>query len=139
MFDILDIDIILSRNKYPKIYNIGIYLFVIILVVLYIIFTYNYQTYYISMGKVISNKLELYILTDDLKYIKDNNEIELNNKKYHYKIDNIDDKLYIDDKYNNYLVVRLSIDNFSSLDNSVYEVKISKENKKIYKYLYEYL
>ena len=130
MFDILDIDIILSRNKYPKIYNIGIYLFVIILVVLYIIFTYNYQTYYISMGKVISNKLELYILTDDLKYIKDNNEIELNNKKYHYKIDNIDDKLYIDDKYNNYLVVRLSIDNFSSLDNSVYEVKISKENKK---------
>lgn len=139
MFDILDIDIILSRKKYPKIYNIGIYLLVVILITFYIIFTYHYQTYYLSIGKAISNKLELYVDTNDLKYIKDNNIIELDNKKYFYKIDNISNNLYVDDNYNNYLVIYLNIDNFSSLDNYVYEVKIPKENKRIYKYLSRYL
>lgn len=139
MDNILDIDIILSRKKYGNIYNIGIYLLVIFLVIFYIIFVYEYQTYYISLGKVISNKLELYVLVDDLKYIKDNNTIKLDNKEYHYQIDNINNNLYIDENYNNYLVIYLDIENFTNLDNYVYEVKIPKENKKIYKYIKEYL
>lgn len=139
MDNILDIDIILSRKKYGNIYNLGIYLLVIFLILLYIIFIYKYQTYYISLGKVISNKLELYVSVDDLKYIKDNNLIELDDKEYYYQINHINNELYIDEFYNNYLIIYLDIENFTSLDNYVYQVKIPKENKKIYKYLKEYL
>ena len=73
--DILDIEIILTRKKYPKIYNLGIIIFIIILIFIYIIFTYNYQTYYISKGKALNNNLELLVNIEDIKYITNNKVI----------------------------------------------------------------
>lgn len=139
MNDILDIEIILARKKYPKIYNIGIIITIVVLIFIYVIFTYNYQTYYISKGRVLDNKLELLVLTDDIKHINSNHLIKLDNVIYKYTISEIKPDLYIDDNYQNYQYVYLKISNLNNINNYVYEVKIPKERQTIAKYLYEYL
>lgn len=139
MNDILDIEIILKRKKYPIIYNIGIILTIIILTITYIIFTYKYQTYYKSKAKMIDNQLELLINIEDLKYINNNNIIIIDNKKYNYSLDSIDEQLYVDETYKNYKYVYLKVNNLNNINNYVYEIKIPKENKIIAKYLKEYL
>lgn len=139
MNDILDIEIILKRKKYPKIYNIGLILTIIILISLYIIFTYKYQTYCILKGRVVDNKLELLVDINDMKYIKNNNVIKIDNFSYSYTIDKISSDMYVDENYNNYKYIYINVSNISNIENYVYEVKIPKENKIIAKYLKEYL
>lgn len=139
MNDILDIEIILKRQKYPKIYDIGVILTIIIAIFIYIIFTYDYQSYYIMKGKMIDNTLELLVDINDLKYLEKSNNLEIENTNYSYKIIKINEELYIDEFYNNYKYVYLKVSNLTNIDNYVYEVKIPKEKKKIAKYLKEYI
>lgn len=139
MNNVLEIDMILSRKRYNKIYNITIIFTLIILISIYIIFTYKYQSYYISFGVIKDNKLELLVSINDLKYFKNNNIIEIDNQKYTYLIDSITQELYVDDNYKNYKYIYLKVSNLSNIDNYVYEVKIPKENKALVKYLKEYL
>ena len=140
MNDILDIEIILKKQKYSKIYNIGLILITIILISLYIIFTYKYQTYYVSKAKSIDNKLELLVNIDDIKHLKENNIIEVEDTIYTYTLDSIGSELYVDELYNNYKYVYIKVKNLNNnIDNYVYEIKIPKENKIIAKYLKNYL
>jgi len=139
MNDILDIEIILKRKKYSKLYNIGLILIIILVVYLYIIFTYKYQTYYISKGKIIDNKLELLVKIDDLSYINNNSKLKIDDKIYIYKVDSISNELYVDEFYNNYKYVYLKVEYLNNIDNYVYEIKIPKENKVIAKYLKNYI
>jgi len=139
MNDILDIEIILKRKKYSKLYNIGLILIIILLISLYIIFTYKYQTYYISKGKIIDNKLELLVKIDDLSYINNNSKLKIDDKIYIYKVDSISNELYVDEFYNNYKYVYLKVEYLNNIDNYVYEIKIPKENKVIAKYLKNYI
>lgn len=136
--DILDIEIILTRKKYPKIYNLGIIISIIILIFIYIIFTYNYQTYYISKGKVLNNNLELLVNIEDIKYITNNKVIILDGQAYNYIVSSIGNDLLVDETYNNYQYVYLKISNLNTLNNYVYEVKIPKENQKLVKYFKKY-
>ena len=138
MNDILDIEIILTRKKYPKIYNLGIIISIIILIFIYIIFTYNYQTYYISKGKVLNNNLELLVDIEDIKYITNNKVIILDGQAYNYIVSSIGNDLLVDETYNNYQYVYLKISNLNTLNNYVYEVKIPKENQKLVKYFKKY-
>ncbi|MGN1358040.1 MAG: hypothetical protein ACI4WU_01595 [Bacilli bacterium] len=138
MNDILDIEIILTRKKYPKIYNLGIIISIIILIFIYIIFTYNYQTYYISKGKVLNNNLELLVNIEDIKYITNNKVIILDGQAYNYMVSSIGNDLLVDETYNNYQYVYLKISNLNTLNNYVYEVKIPKENQKLVKYFKKY-
>lgn len=138
MNDILDIEIILTRKKYPKIYNLGIIISIIILIFIYIIFTYNYQTYYISKGKVLNNNLELLVNIEDIKYITNNKVIILDGQAYNYIVSSISNDLLVDETYNNYQYVYLKISNLNTLNNYVYEVKIPKENQKLVKYFKKY-
>lgn len=139
MNDILDIEIILKRKKYPNIYKIGYIISIIICIFIYIIFTYKYQTYYITKGKITDNKLQILVSIDELSFIEQNNKITINDKVYYYKLINIDENLYVDESYNNYKYLYLKIDNLSNIENYVYEVKISKENKILAEYLKNYL
>ena len=70
MNDILDIEIILKKQKYHPIYNVGVILIIIILIFVYISFIYKYKTYYTIMGTIKNNSLELMINIDDIKYIE---------------------------------------------------------------------
>lgn len=135
MNDLLDIEVILQRKKYSKIYNFGTIMIIILLIFIYIISTYTYESYYTIKGKAIDNKIELLINPEDIIYIEENSSLELDNITYQYTIDNIDSELLIDENYNNYQQVSLKILNFSSIDNRIYEVSIPKERVSLAKYL----
>ena len=139
MNDILDVEIILKRNKYPKIYNICIIILAIFLIFLYIIFTYKYQSYYQTKGKIQNNELIVVVGLNDLKYFVDNTILFIDNQEYSYRVTYIDNNIYIDDNYNNYTYVHLNVSKLKSINNYVYEIKIKKENKILAKYLKEYL
>ena len=139
MNDILDIEIILKRQKYPFIYNIGILLIMIILIFLYVSILYNYKTYYIQKGTMIDGNLKLLVNINDIKYISNQNKIKINNQIYDYYISKISEELLVDDSFINYKYVYLKVHNLNNIDNYVYEVKIEKENKKIIEYLKEYI
>lgn len=139
MNDILDIEIILKRQKYPFIYNIGILLIMIILIFLYVSILYNYKTYYIQKGTMNDGNLKLLVNIDDIKYISNQNKIKINNQIYDYYISKISEELLVDDSFINYKYVYLKVHNLNNIDNYVYEVKIEKENKKIIEYLKEYI
>ena len=138
MNDILDVEIILKRKKYSPIYNVGIILVIIFLIIVYILFTYQYQTYYISKGKVLNNKLELIVDINDIKYVKNNSLIKLDDTYYHYSIEKISEELIIDNLYNNYQYVYLEVDGLKEKDNYVYQIKIPKEKQILAKYLKKY-
>lgn len=135
MNDLLDIEVILQRKKYPKIYNFGSVMIIILLTFIYIISTYTYESYYTIKGKALDNKIELLINPEDIMYIEENSSIKLDNITYQYTIDNIGSELLIDENYNNYQYVYLKILNFSSIDNRIYEVSIPKERVSLAKYL----
>ena len=139
MNDILDIEIILKKQKYGCIYNIGFILLVILLIFLYVSFVYKYKTYYISKGTMKDGQLVLLVNLDDLKYITNNNIIKINSNNHNYHIDKISEEIYVDELLNNYKYVYLLVNNLNNLDNYVYEVKLVKENKKLIEYLKEYI
>lgn len=138
MNDILDVELILKKNKYSKMYNLGIILTVIILIFIYVINIYQYQGYYFAKGKVVNNKLELLINIDDIKYINNNNYIILDSQLYKYSINNISNELLVDESYHNYQYVYLNIDGLNQLNNYVYQVKIPQKKQKLVKYLKQY-
>ena len=135
MNDLLDIEVILQRKKYSKIYNFGTIMIIILLIFIYIISTYTYESYYTIKGKAIDNKIELLINPEDIIYIEENSSLELDNITYQYTIDSIGSELLIDENYNNNQQVSLKILNFSSIDNRIYEVSIPKERVSLAKYL----
>ena len=139
MDNLLEIDLILNRKKYPKIYNTSLIILIIIIVFIYIIFTYKYQSYYVIKGKMINNKLELLVNINDIKYSKNSTNLSIDNKKYSYLLNTISNEIYVDENYNNYKYIYLKVNNLTNIDNFVYEIKIPKENKILAKYLKEYL
>lgn len=139
MNEILDVEIILKKQKYSYIYNIGTILIIIILIFLYISVTYNYKTYYISKGTMKNNQLELLVDINNIKYITNNQQLIIDDKIYTYKVEKISDDLYVDESFNNYKYIYLKINNLNNLNNYVYDLKILKEDKKIILYLKDYL
>lgn len=135
----LELDLILERKKYPKIYNTNLIIIIIILIFIYIIFTYRYQTYYITKGKIENKQLKISVNISDIKYLKNSNKLLIDNQIYYYKINDISKEVYIDENNNNYKYLYLKIFNINNIDNYVYEIKIEKENKLLAEYLKEYL
>ena len=129
MNDILELECILKRERYPSIYKFGWLMIIIIILFLYVINTYKYQRYYI----------ELLVPINDLKYVTDNKQIILDGKKYSYNVNEISKDIYVDDKYNNYKYIYIDIPGLSSVNNYVYQVKLEKENKSLANYLLEYI
>ena len=139
MDDILEINLILDKQKYNLLYRSSFIILIIVIVTICIIFTFKYQSYYKTMGTMIDNKLELLVNIGDIKFIKDNQEIYLDDKKYHYHIVKIDEALYRDDNYQNYQKIYLEITSLSSINNYTYQVKIPKENKLLASYINDIL
>lgn len=139
MNDILDIEIILKKQKYSKIYNIGLVLLIILLIFIYVSFIYTYKTYYINKGTMIDGNLKLLVNLDDIKYVTTNNSLKIDNIYYKYQISKISEELYVDETLNNYKYIYLKVNNLNNINNYVYEIKLVKENKKLIEYLKEYI
>lgn len=139
MNDILDVEIILKKQKYPAIYNIGLILIIILSLFIYISFTYKYKTYYITKGTMINGNVKVLVKIDDIKYISHNNKLKIDNTPYNYTIKEISEELYVDESFNNYKYIYLKVDGLNNLNNYVYELKLEKEYKKIIEHITDYL
>ena len=139
MNDILDIEIILKKQKYHPIYNIGTILIIIMFLFIYISFTYKYKSYYITKGTLIDGNIKLLVKINDIKYFINNSNLKINNNIHNYQIEKINENIYVDESYNNYQEIYLKVDGISNINNYVYEIKLEKENKKIIEYLINYL
>ena len=139
MDNILDIDLVIERNRYSKVYNFSFILFVIVLLVIYVIFTYKYQTYYHLKGKMINGELEILVPLEDIKVMQKKTYLIIDDREHLYQITHISEDLYVDYNYQNYGYLYLKVDGLSNIDNFVYNVKIPKENKVLAKYVKDYL
>lgn len=136
----IDSEIILTRKVK---YIVYVYIMIIIIIVLSLIIVFmlfNYKTYYKLHGIVINNNdhyyIKIYVPLEDIKYITNNNIVIIDNKKYNYKIEEID-KEYFTDNILTYQVItiNLEIPNKYKFDNLTLDLKFLKENKKIIDYL----
>ena len=139
MSDNLEIDLILSRKKYPIYYEITYLIILIILLFIIIILSFKYQTYYLNTGKMVNSSLEILVNINDLDYLGNSATLIIDDKEYNYKITKISNELYTDNNYQNYRYVYLNIHNLNNIDNYSYTIKIPKENKIIAKYIIDYL
>lgn len=124
--------IILNRNI-NKIVKRFINYSCILIILLIIISTKKYSTYYntISLVKKLDNKYNLVIYTNatNLKEITDKNKIYINDKIYIYNIKEIN--IISPDN----IEVLVEIKKYKDIDNNIIEVKFLKETKELYKYI----
>lgn len=124
--------IILNRNI-NKIVKRFINCSCILIILLIIISTKKYSTYYntISLVKKLDNKYNLVIYTNatNLKEITDKNKIYINDKIYIYNIKEIN--IISPDN----IEVLVEIKKYKDIDNNIIEVKFLKETKELYKYI----
>ena len=124
--------IILNRNI-NKIVKRFINCSCILIILLIIISTKKYSTYYntISLVKKLDNKYNLVIYTNitNLKEITDKNKIYINDKTYIYNIKEIN--IISPDN----IEVLVEIKKYKDIDNNIIEVKFLKESKELYKYI----
>lgn len=134
MHDNIDIELVLKKNNYGKIYQINYIIMIILLIFIYIIFTYKIQFIYETEGKILSGNLVLYVNKNDLKYINNRNILKIDDKYYYYHLIKIDSELD-NNNLNDYCYVYLKIPDLKTIDNYVYKVTINKEEKTIAEYL----
>ena len=134
--DILDIEAILRRKNYSKIYSAILVLIVIIMIFIYVIFTYKYQDYFLGYARVVDNNLEISVDNQDIKYFIKNKRIELDGKMYQYEIVYIDSYDEVDSDYQ-YVYIKANVSIL--IDNYIYQVKLPKENLLLAEYLKKYL
>ena len=139
MDNVLDIDLIINRNKYAKVYKFSLVMLVVIIICIYIIIAYRYQTYYLLKGRIINNQLELTVSIDDIKNIYANNQLIIDNQIYNYQVMRISEYLHIDNNFQNYCSLYLNVNGLVNIDNFVYDIKIPKENKALVEYIKDYL
>ena len=124
--------IILNRNI-NKIVKRFINCSCILIILLIIISTKKYSTYYntISLVNKLDNKYNLVIYTNttNLKEITDKNKIYINDKTYIYNIKEIN--IISPDN----IEVLVEIKKYKDIDNNIIEVKFLKESKELYKYI----
>ncbi len=124
--------IILNRNI-NKIVKKFINYSCILIILLIIISTKKYSTYYntISLVKKLDNKYNLVIYTNatNLKEITDKNKLYINDKIYIYNIKEIN--IISPDN----IEVLVEIKKYKDIDNNIIEVKFLKETKELYKYI----
>lgn len=124
--------IILNRNI-NKIVKRFINCSCILIILLIIISTKKYSTYYntISLVKKLDNKYNLVIYTNalNLKEVTNKNKIYIGDKIYIYNIKEIN--IISPDN----IEVLVEIKKYEDIDNNIIEVKFLKETKELYKYI----
>ncbi len=136
MNELLDVEIILKRNKYSKIYNSGIIILITLIIILFVTCIYKYKSYLLYEGQTTNNEFKLIVSSKDIKYLLKNKFVTIEDKQYYYKINNIGE-IYYEEDGNRYQQISLTIPDLYIINNYIYQIKFLKENKPIISYLKE--
>ena len=120
MNDLLDIEIILKRDRYSRVYNFGIVGVVILGILILIACLIDFRSYVIVGGQVKNKQLELLVRCDEVKYLVDNSYFMIDKKKYRYDVKSIGEEKYFMDEGNNYQYVYVEVDDLEMINNYVF-------------------
>lgn len=136
---------IFMKKQLPAFYNVFLLIMLLIICFVFIILNMNYQRVLITSCVIKNINGQFLIMVsvneEDLKFIVNNNKMQIDDKKFYYIVYGIDDDLYVSDKMKNYKVVylKVNLDKKYQIDNLVIDAKINMENKMIFNYLKDYL
>ena len=136
MSDNIDEYIILSKKNYKKINSFTKILFIITFLILLLSNTIEYESFY-DISEIYNNsKVTLIVALKDIDNILNNNYLVLENKKYNYYIESIDEDLLIDNNLN-YKKINIDIDlpKKYQINNLIINFRKRREKKKIIYYL----
>jgi len=136
---------LIDINDYKMIYRLKIkgiakkwmfVLFSIIIGIFIINKIFKYKKYYSNVAEVKNNYIIIYVKTDDIKQIKKNYELKIENKKFAYKIKSIsNDNIYLNNNY--YKEVKLSLKNHNLKENEIVNIKIITDEYSIIEYIFK--
>ena len=137
----LDSYCILNRQVTPIIKIYSVIVVILVLSLLLIITTFEYRSYYETIGVVtlIDDKYYLIIssLLEDQKYLIANNQLYIDNRQYLYRIDHLDSQLQLDTNGNYRLFyLEVNLDHQYCIANLALNIKILKDKKTIIDYLF---
>ena len=131
-----NIDEYIILNKMNKIHSSTIILFVIIISILLLSNTIEYESFYDITAIYNNSKVSLLVNLNDLDNVLDNNYLILNNKKYNYYIESIDEDLLIDNNLNYKKVnINIKLPKKYQINNLIINFRKRREKKKIIYYL----
>ena len=133
MFNEYRINNVLDRNDYGFIYRFSNLFLIIIIILLYIIFTYKYDSFFLSIGIYKDDYLEIKVDTKDVDFVINNHYLFIDNKKYFY-LTKKKSELYIDNN-KNYRYLYLDVYDLYKENNQIYQIRIIKDSKLLVKYL----
>lgn len=125
-------------NKMNKTISSTIILFVIIILILLLSNILEYESFYDIIAIYDNSKVSLLVNINDLNNVIDNDYLILDNRKYNYSIESIDEDLLIDNNLN-YKKVNINIElpKKYQVNNLIINFKKSRGKKKIKRYVEE--
>ena len=136
----IDSEIILKRRVTPIVYVYVMIVIIIVLSLIMLLILYHYKTYYISSGVVIEEDnafyIQSYVPIDDAKYLLDNNELEIDDVYYKYRIKEIDNNYFVsDNKVCQIMNIDINIPADYKYNNLTLSLKVLKEDKRVIDYI----
>ncbi len=136
----IDSEIILKRRVTPIVYVYVMIVIIIVLSLIMLLILYHYKTYYIISGVVIEEDnafyIQSYVPIDDAKYLLDNNELEIDDVYYKYRIKEIDNNYFVsDNKVCQIMNIDINIPADYKYNNLTLSLKVLKEDKRVIDYI----
>lgn len=131
------------KSKYIILDIILIMLFIYLL--LWILFNYKYDRYYITKGIVVLNDntyyLRLYVNIEDISKIINNKLLTIDNINYSYTVKYIREELMVDNNYKNYkeILIPYTFNQSDSILNNVIDVKVKYNSVLLIKMIYYFI
>ena len=123
-------------NKKNKINTSTIILIMIIFIILLLSNTIEYESFYDISAIYNNSKITLFVNLKDLDNVLNNDYLVLDNKKYNYYINSIDEELLIDNTLNYKKVnININLPKKYQINNLIINFRKRREKKKIIYYL----
>lgn len=138
--DSLDTLIILKSSNNILIKRFILLVTILLLLIAYILFSFNYQSYYETIGIIAKVEDNYYLVVyNDInknKYLTNNNYLIINEKKYSYDIEKIETDIQVQNQINYQLIyLNINLEEKYQLENLILYLKIPQDDKPIIKYL----
>lgn len=136
---------IIQNRKTNEINKLFILISLLIFFSVSVILNMKFAKYMSLNGLIIKEQevfqVKLYLTPYQLKIIKNNNEIIIENKKSKYKINHISENYILSNTNKNYLEVVLDVelDKKEKIVNNIVDIKILESKKEIFYYVKNYL
>lgn len=125
------------KRKIPSILLIWMMILTFIIISLIIINqVVTIKNYYLTEGIIQDKSISIYVLVKDLDKVVDNNNLYINNKKYSYKVKEINKEIITSDtNFYKEVILSVNLDYKLLIDNNIIELKFIVKEMTIFEYI----